>query len=208
MTLLYLKRRKLSRTDILLTGLCDSGKSLTFVQLIVSEFRETFTSIEANSSSIVLEKGPFRLVDIPGHERLRNKFFDSHKQRARVIVFFVDSETLQKEVRDVADYLYTILADNTVNSIPVIIACNKQDLALAKGQFVVKNLLEKEIGLVRQTRTSQLQSVDNSTSNNVFLGKSGRDFEFIQLSQPVEFVECSAKEPNLNQLLVTINKLI
>lgn len=191
-----------------MTGLCDAGKTLTYVRLKFSEFRETYTSIEVNSGTLALDKGVVRLVDVPGHERLRNKFLDLYKQRARLIIFLLDSATLQKEVRDVADYIYTILADKFLSSVPVIIGCNKQDLALAKGTSVIRSLLEKEMGLVRQTRTNQLQSVDNTVSNNVFLGKPGRDFEFSQLSQTVEFVECSAKEPNLDQLLTMINKLI
>lgn len=42
-------------------------------------------------------------------------------------------------------YLYTILADNAVSSTPLIVACNKQDLTMAKGATVVKGLLEKEM---------------------------------------------------------------
>lgn len=42
-------------------------------------------------------------MDIPGHERVRNKFFDQYKKLARVVVFMVDSSTLQKDVRDVAE---------------------------------------------------------------------------------------------------------
>lgn len=41
-------------------------------------------------------------------------------------------------------YLYTILADNGIASIPVLIVCNKQD-GEAKGEAVVKALLEKEM---------------------------------------------------------------
>lgn len=42
-------------------------------------------------------------------------------------------------------YLYTVLADNTLKSIPVIIGCNKQDLPMAKGCNVIEGLLEKEL---------------------------------------------------------------
>lgn len=42
-------------------------------------------------------------------------------------------------------YLYTILADSSVSSVPVLIACNKQDETFAKGSSVVKPLLEKEL---------------------------------------------------------------
>lgn len=42
-------------------------------------------------------------------------------------------------------YLYTVLADASVGSVPILIACNKQDETFAKASSVVKNLLEKEL---------------------------------------------------------------
>lgn len=48
-------------------------------------------------------QGYARLVDIPGHERLRGRFVDEYKNSARGAVFVVDSLTLQKDVRDVAE---------------------------------------------------------------------------------------------------------
>lgn len=45
------------------------------------------------------------MVDIPGHERVRNKFFDQYKKSARILVFVVDSCTVQKDVRDVAEWV-------------------------------------------------------------------------------------------------------
>lgn len=87
------------------------------------------------------------MIDLPGHERLREKFFDQYKSIARGIVFVVDSVTLQKDVRDVAEYLYNILSDNIVasSSPSILILCNKQDLSLAKGPNAVKTILEKEL---------------------------------------------------------------
>lgn len=46
-----------------------------------------------------------QLVDLPGQERLRNKFFDQYKNSAKAIVYVIDSVTIQKEIRDVAEYV-------------------------------------------------------------------------------------------------------
>lgn len=47
--------------------------------------------------------------------------------------------------------------------------------------------------LVRVTKSSQLESVDPShSSSTAFLGKLGKDFEFSQLGNKVEFAESSA----------------
>lgn len=44
-------------------------------------------------------------------------------------------------------YLYTILTDSVVraNRLPVLVLCNKQDHALAKGSQVIRMQLEKEM---------------------------------------------------------------
>lgn len=68
---------------------------------------------------------------------------------------------------------------------------------MAKGSTVIKTLLEKEMNLLRMTKTSQLEATDSS-STNVFLGKEGKDFEFSHLDADIEFAECSAfnKDPD------------
>ena len=48
-------------------------------------------------------QGPLKIVDIPGHERVRQQFFDAHKSSARGLVFVIDSNTFMKDIRDVAE---------------------------------------------------------------------------------------------------------
>lgn len=61
--------------------------------------------------------------------------------------------------------------------------------------------------LVRNSRRSQLQSVDGSASEQVSLGKQGKDFEFGHLNQTVDFVECSSKECDLENVHTWIQAL-
>lgn len=191
-----------------MTGLCDSGKTFVFSQLLYHKARETFTSISENIGEYQCGKGSVRIVDIPGHERLRAKFFEQYKNTAKGIVFVIDSVTLQKDVRDVADYLYTILCDNLIASIPILILCNKQDEAMAKAPGAIKIILEKELNLIRTTRASQLQSVDNSEKKEIFLGKEGKDFEFSHLTQNVQILESSALKKELNHLSDWIDRVV
>lgn len=88
-----------------------------------------------------------KIIDIPGHERLRGRYFDQFKNIARGLVFIVDSLEIQKDVKDVAEFLYNCLSDSTVRSYspPILILCNKQDEPTAKGSAVIKTLLEKEM---------------------------------------------------------------
>lgn len=87
------------------------------------------------------------MIDIPGHERLRYKYFDQYKSSAKVVAYVIDSITIQKEIRDVAEFLYNILTDPVIlrNSTHVAVICNKQDLPLAKGCNAIKSILEREL---------------------------------------------------------------
>nr|CAD7572077.1 unnamed protein product [Timema californicum] len=192
------RSRKQSRRGVLLVGLCDSGKTLLFTRLLHDKFVLTHTSIKENVGDYVVNNRSLRVIDIPGHERQRSKFLDQYKPVARAIIFVVDSVSIQKEIRDVAEYLYTLLSDPVFSSNcpPFLILCNKQDVTMAKGIPVIKTLLEKEMNLLRKTKTSQLESTnETSNNNNTFLGKQGKEFEFSHLAPlRVEFAEGFAQK--------------
>lgn len=63
---------------------------------------------------------------------------------SRAIVFVVDSVAFQREVKDVAEFLYQVLVDSTVlkNAPALLIACNKQGTVgvLKVGVEVVQSL--------------------------------------------------------------------
>ena len=88
-----------------------------------------------------------RIVDIPGHERVRNKFLDNYKSDALAVVYLIDSSVVHQEIRDIAEYLYNILNDPvlTKNKLNVLIVCNKQEVDTPNDSTVVKMLLEKEL---------------------------------------------------------------
>ncbi|XP_046832602.1 signal recognition particle receptor subunit beta [Vespa crabro] len=193
---IWRKRRSVGQ-NIILTGLSDAGKTLIYARLLCSKFILTHTSVKENIGDININNNTLKIVDIPGDERLRYKFFDKYKISAKGIVFVIDSVTFQKNIRDVAEYLYNLLSDiDGHKKLPILILCNKQDQTMAKGCIVIKSLLEKELNLLRLTKTNQLEATD-ATSSNVFLGKSNKDFEFNHLNSKVEFAESSAfiKDP-------------
>ncbi|CAD7002778.1 unnamed protein product [Ceratitis capitata] len=188
--ILLLRRRSLGRRDFLLTGLKNVGE---------------YCSGRLSG----------RLVDIPGHYRVRDKSFNQYKRTAKGIIFVVDSATVQKEYATWLSMLHKylalhgILADAATQSCPILILCNKQDLSTTKGAQVIKSILEKEMNIVRITRSRKLESViEESDSKTVFLGKEGKDFEFSHLHQNVQFYECSAKENQLSNLNDWIDRML
>ncbi|KAI4877587.1 hypothetical protein NFI96_011424 [Prochilodus magdalenae] len=189
------------RSSILLVGLCDAGKTLLFSRLLTERFKLTQTSITESSASYKTknERGTtWTLVDLPGHESLRPQFIEKFKASARAILFVVDSAVFQKEVKDVAEFLYSLLTDSELAKNPpaMLIVCNKQDITMAKSAKLIQQQLEKELNTLRTTRSAALSSQDGSVGATVHLGKKGKDFEFSQLPMKVEFVECSARGSN------------
>jgi len=192
------RRTKQVRRGILLTGLCDSGKTLLYARLVYKKFVNTQTSIKENISSYYVNGSFLRVVDIPGHERLRDKFFETYKGITRGIVYVIDSQTIQKDVRDVAEFLYNILSDAVVakNKPYLLVLCNKQDQPLVKGCNAIKLILEKEINTLRITKSSQLESVDPKSKKSASLGKDDEQFTFDSLPCKVDFVQAYATDKN------------
>lgn len=184
------------RRSILITGLPDAGKTLLFVRLIHSHYMETFTSLQENIDEYVTYFGrPWRIIDLPGQDQLRERYFNRYKYCARGIVFVIDSVTILGEVKDVAEFLYTILLDPVIrnNAIPILILCNKQDKSRARDVEFIKVLLEEEMHLVRLSRVHEMQYINPTVSKySVYLGKPHEDFAFAHLDCKVDIVECSA----------------
>ncbi|NXY11560.1 SRPRB protein, partial [Pteruthius melanotis] len=195
----FVQGRRSSRKAVLLLGLCDAGKTLLFARLLSGRYRDTQTSITDSSAVYRLSQDKstnVTLIDLPGHESLRLQFLERFKAAARAIVFVVDSVAFQREVKDVAEFLYQVLVDGTVlrNAPALLVACNKQDVTMAKSAKLIQQQLEKELNTLRVTRSAAPTSLEGSaTGGPAQLGKKGKDFDFSQLPMKVEFVECSAR---------------
>ncbi|XP_068601847.1 LOW QUALITY PROTEIN: signal recognition particle receptor subunit beta [Brachionichthys hirsutus] len=166
--------------------------------LLSGKFKRTQTSITDSSAPYKArnDRGScWTLIDLPGHDSLRAQYLEKFKSSARAIVFVVDSAIFQKEVRDVAEFLYILLTDTVIaRNVPtLLVACNKQDITMAKSAKLIQQQLEKEMNTLRVTLSAALSSQDGSVGGSVYLGKRGKDFEFGQLPMKVEFLECSAR---------------
>ena len=121
--------------DVLITGICDSGKTTILSQLVSGKTGQTYTSMNHNRFSLPVEnKAAVELVDVPGSDRVRgqviisiyaiwfvlvfkcSQVIDQFSGSARAVVFVVDSNTVSKQVRDVAEYLHFLLTNKNINS--------------------------------------------------------------------------------------------
>lgn len=197
----FLSRRlKKSSNVVILTGLSESGKTAIFSKLVFNKPKKSVLSLKENEAT--LKEFNLRLVDLPGTERLRDSFWEQYRTKANHVIFVLDSSTVESKIRDLSEYLYTLLADGVVhrNKIKFTIACNKQDLEGATKKDSVKDLLEKELNAIRGTKTGQLAKTSNEQEEDYLAKLEPGEISFELLK--VNLIETSIHNPE--QLIKTI----
>ncbi|KEP53863.1 signal recognition particle receptor subunit beta [Rhizoctonia solani 123E] len=148
----FTRRRPSSkRTSVLILGPIDSGKTAVHSTLAFGRALPTHTSIQANSTLYTTAHGrTLRLVDIPGHPRLRDQFTD-HLEDTAAVVFVVDSASIARNGAVVAEHLHSVL--RAISTLPasqtapsLLIHAHKSDL-VQKQQAIsrVTAVLEREL---------------------------------------------------------------
>ncbi|KAJ1977406.1 hypothetical protein H4R34_003589 [Dimargaris verticillata] len=189
-----------------IVGLSGAGKTALFTQIQHGQPHCTHTSMSANHGSVQLDsqQKPWQVVDIPGHPRLR-PLYQAVLEDAQGLIFMVDSTHFTRQVRDVADCLYGVLALPKIaeQRTPVAIVCNKRDLLTALPANNVQRQLESEINRLRTTRGAALESHTQEASQrpHEFLGYEDKDFHFDHLPNPVVFIEFSTKNDTPEKVL-------
>ncbi|KAI9315187.1 signal recognition particle receptor beta subunit-domain-containing protein [Dichotomocladium elegans] len=197
-------KQKSAKNTILLLGISDAGKTALYTRLRYGKFVPTVTSMKENEGPLVVGSKTFDLVDIPGHERVRLRYTE-FLPVTRSIVFLVDSTTIARQVREVGEYLYNVLAERKVQqqSIPVLIVCNKADMITALPKEKIIQRLEAEMNRLRSTRTAAVekQATDGNEEQEAFLGYEGEDFHLDQLDNDVQFEVCSVEKDELDAVM-------
>lgn len=200
----YFHGFKSDRSAVLLLGVPGAGKTQLFAQLVSGQEIETVTSLKENEALYNTtadgkkKSKQLTIVDIPGSASIRDQILDQFKNKICGLIFVVDSENAQRNIKDVAVFLYQLLTDELINKFhpKVLIACNKQDLLVSKSKRVIQGLLESELNTVRKTQSARLNDGDDAsdTAGGIFLGKKNETFNFQHLSKfDVKFCECNGK---------------
>ncbi|CAL8470809.1 g10351 [Coccomyxa elongata] len=183
-------QRKGKRGDtVLLVGPCGAGKTTLFLQLEKTAAGiGTVASMQENIGMAMLPTGKegrikeVRLVDIPGHPRVFSRALSEHVDRARGIVFMVDSVDFMPQKEQIAEQLYDVLAHPVVNGrrLPVLLACNKSDCGTkAHTMDFIRKRLEKAIDQLRSTRLA----ISEDSRRNEVLGRADEAFSFAGLAK-------------------------
>lgn len=120
--------------------------------------------------SLLQQSRPVTLVDVPGEERVRDRILAKYRKSLwsalpappllpshtitcprpllpSALVVVVDSVAMSQLARSVAELVFDLLSERPVHrgSVPLLVACNKQDLALAWSCDAVRRELEREM---------------------------------------------------------------
>lgn len=198
----FLLTRKLRKTSniVVLVGLSESGKTTLFTRVVFNKPKKSVTSLTQNEAT--LDDLSLKLVDIPGAERLRPRFWDQYREKARNVVFVVDSTNVSSKLRNLGEYLYSLLSDSIIqkNRIGFSIACNKQDLPNALRRDEIKTILEKELTAIRETKKGQLSKTSEEETEDRLRKLSSREISLDELN--VKMIETSSD--NIDQLIKSI----
>ncbi|VDD76213.1 unnamed protein product [Mesocestoides corti] len=186
------------KSTVLITGICDSGKTALFVMLVHKKNAMTFTSLAPNTEDYKLKTRSSRtlkIVDVPGLEKLRFE-----------LIFVVDSSKIQALLKDTAEYLFNLMTDGILarNRTPFLILCNKNDVPGAKNAVAV----EKMTTLCR-TKAGGLAALDgHNERQTVPIVRPDEAFSFAKNKlHRVTFADCSAVSTDISPVRLWLERL-
>ena len=205
------------KPTLFVAGPSNSGKSTLFGWLTTETLKNTVISQEPNvANDFLLESGDkiVKLIEFPGHLKLRYKLLNSLKNSTNIkgLMYVIDSTVDPKELVETAEFLYQILnitENRTHNGVKILIACNKSESFTARPPQKIKDVLELEIteiikrkkqslGTVHKAVNTNNEDEENATENEQVLD-SLKVFKFDALEGNVTVLDGSVTKNKLNK---------
>ncbi|KAI0797536.1 signal recognition particle receptor beta subunit-domain-containing protein [Abortiporus biennis] len=198
----FISRRKSGAKgdSLLLVGPSDAGKTAILSTLVYEQTLQTHTSMQTNVANVAVgdNQKSMRVIDIPGHPRIRDQFKD-YLSDAKAIAFVVDASTISRNGAIVAEHLHHIL--NAFMSIPpsqrvpaLAILAHKADALKSSSTSSseqlavnrVRTILERELEKRRSSQAGGVgvESLGHEEEGSSELGgldcTGGGEFKFAQ----------------------------
>lgn len=188
--------------NIAFVGVTGSGKTKLVYHLVTGQSVSTVTSQVRNEFLYKIGERIANVIDMPGHPRVRTEVMNVVKT-CDAVMFVVDSYTVftGSMMKNIASMLYDLLSIEEIikNRTKFCVVCAKSDIPGARDKDLIKREIEAEFNTIRSNRL-QANYVENGEEQQLFLGDEGSDFEFSQISNPLEFVSCSVNANNVNEV--------
>jgi len=126
---------------ILLLGLDGAGKTTILYKVKLNETVSSIPTIGFNVETVTPCKGvTFTVWDVGGQQKIR-VLWKYYFQNNDGLIYVVDS-TDKERVKESAEELHSILQDDNMRGVPVVIIANKQDLPNALSCSEMVQMLE------------------------------------------------------------------
>ncbi|KAL5285081.1 ARL3 family protein [Megaselia abdita] len=157
MGLLTLLRKIRPNTDkearILLIGLDNAGKTTLLKQLASEEVTQVTPTAGFNIKSVAAEGFKLNVWDIGGQDKIR-AYWRNYFENTDMLIYVIDC-TDRNRLSETGDELLSILSDERLRGVPLLVFANKQDLPTAMSASEVA----EKIKLVElENRTWQIQA--------------------------------------------------
>lgn len=219
----------------IIAGPSNGGKTCLFTLLTTGKVGSTVMSQEPNVThhfklTSTSKNSHVRLMEFPGHLKLRNKLIDTLKTSSNVkgLIFVVDATVDPKELTKTAEFLFHILqiTERQPNGVDILLACNKSESFTARPPSKIKDTLEKEIEKIIARKQKSLDTVTGpiGSSSSAKAGSSRFDegdaeaeeallelelssnFKFDSLEGNVNAIEGSVLRENIDNWECWINE--
>eukprot|EP00808_Paulinella_micropora_P021853 g78331.t1 len=150
---------------ILMIGLDAAGKTTVVYKLRLGETVTTMPTIGFNVEEVKYKNLNFVMWDIGGQHKIR-ALWKHYYQGTDGIIFVVDSND-KLRLEEAREELHLVLSDSLLNSVPLLVLANKQDLPkAAKVQDMAKELSLPQI----RGRHWHIQGTSAPTGDGLYEG--------------------------------------
>ncbi|MFX0184691.1 MAG: ADP-ribosylation factor-like protein [Candidatus Hodarchaeota archaeon] len=149
--------------QIVIIGLDGAGKTTIVNRLLRSEFVPTTRTLGVNYRTVKYRQIEFNLVDLGGQQIYRNLLWQPSLEKAKAIVFVLDSADLR--LQEASDAFWDSIQRN--ENAPVLFIANKIDLTGARPFDLIVHDLDLTRA-ARSTRSVGLFRVSAKTGENFY----------------------------------------